>query len=458
MAWQFLPETIDLLQVHRRYPARLPFFLESRAVHPGTGRYDLLLGLPEDSLTLRWDGTIAAEGDAPGEPGDFLQALDVWYQRERAGISQAPPPFAGGWFLYLGYELAAQIEPVLSLPRTTRVPIAYAVRCRGALIRDHVDGRLWAAAESEAALAELCRLADDGPAPAPVPERLVREVIEEPAERYLSAVRRTQRYIRDGDIFQANLSRAWRGRLASAVTPADLYERLRAANPSPFGGLARLPFGTIVSTSPERLLSIRAGIAETRPIAGTRPRSLNVERDRANSTELLMHPKERAEHVMLLDLERNDLGRISATGSVQVSERMVLESYAHVHHIVSNVTARLRPEITPGSAIRAVFPGGTITGCPKVRCMQIIAEMERQRRGMYTGSMGYLALNGDLDLNILIRSVWVQAQDFVFRTGGGIVMDSDPEAELMETRHKALGLLRGLGQGESAGWLSIGNG
>jgi len=188
---------------------------------------------------------------------------------------------------------------------------------------------------------------------------------------------------------------------------------------------------------------------ETRPIAGTRPRDEERQRDQAYSSELLAHPKERAEHVMLIDLERNDLGRISRPGSVEVNELMVLESFAHVHHIVSNVRGRLCAGVTPGEVIRAVFPGGTITGCPKVRCMEIIAELEGVGRGAYTGSMGYLNRDGSLDLNILIRTLVMAGGKVSFRAGAGIVADSVAERELEETRAKARGLL--LAVGDSGG-------
>jgi anthranilate synthase component 1 len=200
----------------------------------------------------------------------------------------------------------------------------------------------------------------------------------------------------------------------------------------------------VVSASPERLVSVRGDLVETRPIAGTRPRFAGHEDDSARIRELIGNPKERAEHVMLIDLERNDLGRVCVPGSVEVDELMTVESYAHVHHIVSNVRGRLRTDATPGDVIRAVFPGGTITGCPKVRCMQIIAELEGVGRGAYTGAMGWLNRDGDLDLNILIRSAEVEGSTLRFRTGAGIVADSDPQRELEETRAKARGMLQAL--------------
>jgi anthranilate synthase component 1 len=202
----------------------------------------------------------------------------------------------------------------------------------------------------------------------------------------------------------------------------------------------------VLSTSPERLVSSRRGRIESRPIAGTRARRGD---DAAVIRDLVENVKERAEHVMLVDLERNDLGRVCVGGSVRVDEYMVVESYAHVHHIVSNVVGELRPDVSPGQIVRALFPGGTITGCPKVRCMEIIAELEGRPRGAYTGSLGYLGRDGRMDLNILIRTAMVSdgpaGRELSILAGAGIVADSDPQRELEETRAKARGLLRALG-------------
>jgi anthranilate synthase component I len=232
-------------------------------------------------------------------------------------------------------------------------------------------------------------------------------------------VRRAQEYVRAGDIYQANLSRAWSVRLDAR--PGALYEHLRAANPAPFAALAQYQGVAILSSSPERLVRVDGRRVDTRPIAGTRPRSRRPEAESAEMSELAAHPKERAEHIMLIDLERNDLGRVCEAGTVRVDELMTIESYQHVHHIVSNVSGVLRAEVTPVGAIRAVFPGGTITGCPKFRCMQIIAELEGEGRGAYTGSLGYLTRDGRLDLNILIRTMSLQGHALSFRAGAGIL-------------------------------------
>ncbi len=439
-----------LLQLHERHPGRYPVLLESVGGGPELGRHDLLFALPGTMLVQHADGRIEGPPAAAGHTR-FLGALDACWRVERLDAARtAGAPFVGGWFLYLGYELAAEIEPTLRLPGS-RLPRAVAWRMRGAVVRDRLTGELALHAEEglEAQLqgefdADLAHgQATAGPA---VQAAVVAgDVVEEPAERFVEGVREVLEAIGRGDVYQANLSRGWRARLAPGATPADLYRRLRSANPAPFAGSAVLPGFALLSSSPERLLRIRGNVASTRPIAGTRPRGESAARDAALRTELRLNEKEQAEHVMLVDLERNDLGRICRGGTVQVDEFMTIESYATVHHIVSNVRGELRDGVTPGEAIAAVFPGGTITGCPKVRCMTLLGELEGTPRDAYTGSMGYLGRDGSLDLNILIRTLAVREGTVEFRTGAGIVADSHPESELEETRAKARGLLRALG-------------
>jgi anthranilate synthase component 1 len=270
---------------------------------------------------------------------------------------------------------------------------------------------------------------------------------EDPPDRFLRQVEAAKLHIAAGDIYQANLSRAWRLRLADVHDAPRVYAALRAANPAPFAARVTWRGFSLLSSSPERLLRITGRDISTRPIAGTRARQVtkeggSVQQDLLDTAELVQHPKERAEHIMLIDLERNDLGRVCEAGSVVVDEYMVTESYAHVHHIVSNVRGRLRETATAVDALRALFPGGTITGCPKVRCMEIIAALEGGGRGAYTGSLGWLGTDGDADFNILIRTLTQHGADLELRAGAGIVADSVPERELEETRAKARGLLR----------------
>jgi anthranilate synthase component 1 len=444
-AIRVLPWDADLLALHRLDAARYPHLLESaaRGLASSDNRHDILFAFPGETL-------------APDN--GFLAAFDAAFLAEK--IARDPDealladlPFRGGWFVYLGYELAGEIEPSLSLPSAKAdapaavLPVACAMRVPAAILRDRAAGTLTLIAEDgqsdllDLMEADLAALADT---PAPSPVVLDGALIEDDPARHLAAVETVRDYIFAGDIFQANLSRAWRGRLQPGSNAADLYDSLRRRNPAPFAALATFGDAAIVSSSPERLLRVRGDVIDTRPIAGTRPRGLGEAADAALSAELIAHPKERAEHIMLVDLERNDLSRVCIPGSVVVDEMMAVESYAHVHHIVSNVRGRLQPDVTPGQAIAALFPGGTITGCPKVRCMEILAELEGVARGPYTGSLGYVNRDGDMDFNILIRTMLRAGDRIEFRAGGGIVADSVSERELAETRAKARGLLRAL--------------
>jgi len=435
----------DLLALQRAAPARHPLLLQSVAHGTAHARWDLLLATDGSRLQLDPDGGTRDAAGAPVE-GGFLDALDAQWRTLRQPREEPRWPFRGGWALYLGYELAAQVEPVLMLPDATGgLPVAVAWRCPAAILRDHASGECIAVAEAgaETLLAALVAAAGQ-PVPAAPDWQAPVALDEDAPERFTGGVRRVLDYLAAGDVFQANLSRGWQARFAGPLDPAALYARLREHNPAPFAGLLQGDGWAVASASPERLVSVRGDLVETRPIAGTRAR-FDGDDDAARVQELVGHPKERAEHVMLVDLERNDLGRVCVPGSVEVDELMCVESYAHVHHIVSNVRGRLRSGTTPGRTIAAVFPGGTITGCPKVRCMQIIAELEGQGRGAYTGAMGWLNRDGDLDLNILIRSAEVEGDTARFRTGAGIVADSDPDRELEETRAKARGTLRALG-------------
>ncbi len=434
----------SLLCVHQHQPDRWPFLLASSASAGSLGRWSMLLRADEEQLVL-WSGTDCPDG--PGEGGRFLDRLQSWSSSCRAEFDDSDNvlPFLGGWFIYLGYELVGEIEPKLHLPTADdELPKALARRCRAAVLLDHRNQETWLVAEDRETFDQAMAEIDSVP-PAMCPPSLppLRMSVD-PGERFTNGVDRIRQWILDGDVFQVNLSRAWHAEGDEAINPVGVYAALAEANPAPFAALARLPGGTVISSSPERLVEVRGRLVQTRPIAGTRPRGSSAGLDESLSRELVSHPKERAEHIMLIDLERNDLGRVCETGSVEVDELMVVESYAHVHHIVSNVRGRLRDGMTPADVIAAVFPGGTITGCPKVRCMEIIAELEGRGRSFYTGALGYLGRDGSLDLNILIRSMLVSGNRLSFRTGAGIVADSDPEAELAETEAKARGLLRAL--------------
>jgi len=439
-----LPSGIDLLRLQSAAPGRFPLLLESVAGGTALSRWDLLLMTDGSGLRLEADGRTRRL-DGGHVDGDFLAALDRDWRALQLGQGDERVPFRGGWALFLAYELAAQIEPSLALPPAPGpLPVALALRCPAAVLRNREDGRCLALAEAgaDAMLQDIVRQLG---VPSPPVEAFAAPTLrEDPPQHFLDGVARVHDYLAAGDVFQVNLSRAWRAVFEVAPDPASVYARLRECNPAPFAGMLRFDDAALLSSSPERLVSVRGRRAETRPIAGTRPRFPGDD-EAERIRDLVGNPKERAEHVMLIDLERNDLGRVCVPGSVRVDELMIVESYAHVHHIVSNVGGQLRPGVTPGEVIRAVFPGGTITGAPKIRCMQIIAELEGEGRGAYTGALGYLCRDGDLDLNILIRSAWLSGPELQFRTGAGIVVDSEASRELDETRAKARGLLRALG-------------
>ena len=397
------------LELIEQFPEVYPGLLESgSAMSAGDGaRYDILPFASGEHLLL--DAKRRLTGPHAGNEG-FLSALDGWWKSLRPAESAAPTetaeqhesantrsepatrvPFTGGWLVYLGYELASEIEPCLVLPPSSDPVVALALRAPAAWLRDRATGEGWLIAEPgrEAMLDEfeqrVSRLREPVPAQstAPLHSTLFRIDEDDPA-KFLSAVRRALEYTAAGDVYQTNLSRQWRAAASRPVSPVAIYQRLRSTNPSPFAAILRYEDFALLSSSPERLVAVREGVVSTRPIAGTRPRGASLEDDEALIRSLLDNDKARAEHVMLIDLERNDLGRVCIGGSVHVDEYMSVETYAHVHHIVSNVSGRLRNGVSPIGVIRALFPGGTITGCPKIRCMQIIAELEDCGRGAYT--------------------------------------------------------------------------
>jgi anthranilate synthase component 1 len=442
-----------LLALASRWPDRYPVLLDS-AAQGALSHFSMLAALPRATLTMDAAGQLHGFGMDAAHGGFFAALEQLW--RKSAVDAPARPahvPFAGGWMVYLGYELAREVEPALrpwwpAASLADARPVACAMRVPAALIQGEGGAFLVSepsvTAEERACIREDLRQVGAAASEPAARELQPMQLLEEASAAYLTRIRRAQEYIRAGDIYQANLSRPWRATLPEGYSLPALYRRLRTTNPAPFAALAQFGDFRILSSSPERLLQIRGRRVDTRPIAGTHPRGATEADDRALAAALIAHPKERAEHVMLIDLARNDLGRVCVGGSVRVDEYMAVETYAHVHHIVSNVTGELRPEVTPIEALRAVFPGGTITGVPKVRCMQIIAELEAAPRGPYTGSLGYLNHDGWGDFNILIRTISVLGKELELRAGAGIVADSRPERELEESRAKARGMVLAL--------------
>lgn len=396
--------------------------------------------------------------------GQILGFLDQQLQRSlpTPDLGASTLPFVGGWLGWLGYDLAWEIEQLPWLrPDLLPFPVAYWYEPENFAVLDHHQQLLWLATSDPQQLDLLTdRLHQSPPQSAPpsLPPRdhpiaqnltfLTSKV------QYEAMVERALAYIRAGDIFQANLST--RFGVEAHLDPWCLYQTLQSINPSPFASYWQTPWGSVVSCSPERLVQLQGRQAQTRPIAGTRSRGTTPNLDQALAQDLLTNLKERAEHTMLVDLERNDLGRVCHWGSVQVDQFYALEFYSHVMHLVSNIRGTLQSTCTPIDLIRSVFPGGTITGCPKVRCLEIIEELEPVRRSLFYGSCGYLDQRGHLDLNILIRTLLVtplssplgqtsdgpttQGQPSVQiwgQVGAGIVADSNPEQEWFESLQKA---------------------
>ncbi|MEM8611412.1 MAG: anthranilate synthase component I [Cyanobacteria bacterium P01_H01_bin.105] len=378
------------------------------------------------------------------DPGDWIASTSL----------DSPPetlPFIGGWLGWFGYDTAWEIEnlPYLkedSLP----FPVAYWYEPEQFAILDHQQQHLWLAARDQITIDSMVqRLERHRPTQLSPPSQALQKLtLYSDQTQFETVVQKAKDHIRSGDVFQVNLS--LRFQTQTSHSPWHLYRQLHHINPSPFASYWRTPWGHVISCSPERLVHLWNQTAQTRPIAGTRPRGTTAETDQEFAQNLETNHKERAEHIMLVDLERNDLGRVCTWGSVQVDELMVIERYSHVMHLVSNVIGTLHPDLDGIDLIRATFPGGTITGCPKVRCMEIIETLEPLRRSLFYGSCGYLDIRGHLDLNILIRTLLLTAdtsgRSVVWgQVGAGIVADSNPHQEWLESLQKAQAQLLALG-------------
>ena len=420
-------QEVDLASFCYKNKERYPFLLES-VNHNENNRYSILFAFPQESIVLQDNSDF-----------DFLNEIE---KKCRQNTTNSNLPFMGGWFVYLSYELIGQIEPVLATKlEKSNLPIAYAVRVPTAIYTDHKINKTFIFDEEDDQ-SRIHKILSDIETLEKIPSNSIDgHISEENEEKFIQGVKRSLDYIFAGDVFQVNLSRKWAYNLSSNVNSSIIYNALKKANPAPFSALIQYENFSIISSSPERLFSVNDGVLETRPIAGTHPRGKG-DADNIQKENLISHPKEIAEHVMLLDLERNDMGRVCEYGSVFVNEIMTLETYPYVHHIVSNIKGKLRKGVGIKGIVNALFPGGTITGCPKVRCMEIISELEQMPREAYTGSVGYISNNGKMDFNILIRSFIHQEKTLTFRAGAGIVYDSDPQNELAETRHKAQGLIK----------------
>ena len=435
-----LNQKFDLLSLQSLDIKKYPYLLESSSRGNVNNRFSILFYKPEFSIEKTTK--------------NFLSKFDEYWLKEKIDQSKLvlkdkKLPFFGGWFVYFGYELSKEIEPKLNIPDSPfELPTAFASRVKTAIIYDHIDDQIFLVSEDKEKFKKICEdVETDFHQMNKVKNNFFGsiELLNKGSdEEHQRQVKKCIKYIFQGEIFQANLSRLWNYRVDKGIGATDIYRQLRLKNPSPFSGLVNYKNSFIISSSPERLVSVNENFLETRPIAGTRPRGSSGLHDIELSNELINSDKEKAEHLMLVDLERNDISKVCEPGSVKVNEMMTIESYAHVHHIVSNVCGQKIRNISPGKIISSVFPGGTITGCPKVRCMEILGELEKIGRGPYTGSFGYITHSGNMDVNILIRSMLLENNNLYFRAGGGIVADSAPEAETLETEAKANGMLNAL--------------
>jgi para-aminobenzoate synthetase component 1 len=439
------------------------FFLDSGMDPQRLGRYSFIGGGPFLVITSRGRQiTVDFQGRKETIESNPFDVLDAWLRRYRLDSSLLPVPFAGGAVGYLGYDLCHFIE---RLPGRAAadidLPECYFAFYDAVLAYDHLDDRVYVISTGFPEETEERRLQNARERLSEVKQRFIRPALSNSTEAlppvapalrlrsnftrdaYIRAVVRAREYICAGDIFQVNLSQRFEAELS--VSPYELHRRIRGINPAPFGAYLDMGGGrAVVCASPERFLKLSGDMVETRPIKGTRPRGKNPRQDAALAKELVDSIKDRAENVMIVDLERNDLGRVCRYGSVRVTELAILETFPTVFHLTSTVVGQLTPDKTGIDLLKASFPGGSITGAPKVRSMEIIDELEPTRRSVYTGALGYLGFNGDLDLNIVIRTFLISGRKVYFQVGGGIVYDSEPAAEYQETLDKAKALFMAL--------------
>lgn len=451
------------------------FLLESAQQDMRAGRFSFVGGEPE-ALYLYREGRARIERPEGSfeefEAADPLTPLsELAFRPGAVYLPGGFPPFFMGAVGYLAYDAVRYFEPAVGEfpPDDLCLPECMALFVKGLLVFDHWQGMVMAVAcallderkepleaygeAKERVLSLYMRLRRAKPEIPPIPcfepSSPSPEGSNFDREEFERAVRRAKEYIRQGDIFQVVLSqRFWRRCIA---TDLDIYRALRMVNPSPYMFLLRLPGFSLIGSSPEMLVRVRKGLVEQRPIAGTRPRGKTIEEEEELERELLSDEKERAEHVMLVDLARNDVGRVSEPGTVKVPELMAVERYSHVMHLVSHVEGRLKEGLTAVDALRASFPAGTVSGAPKVRAMQLLNQLEPSRRGPYAGAVFYLSASGDLDSCITIRTVLLREDLAQVQAGAGIVWDSVPGREFEEIVNKAKGMFAAISLAEEKG-------
>ena len=446
------------------------FFLDSGMDPKKLGRYSFMGSNPFFIMSSRGAQITSIHGDREEvqyeNPFEILGRLLRIYKLDPC---PAPVPFIGGAVGYLSYDLCHFVE---RLPSTAtddfKFPESYFAFYDTIIAFDHLEGRFYIIATGFPELEENQRLRRarmrleeikdwlysayttagspcGAQAPAVRAARENKEIVIRSnftPEEYIKAVSKVKEYIAAGDVFQVNLSQRFESDLT--IPPYELYSRLRQVNPAPFASYLNFDGVTLVSASPERFLKLKGDLVETRPVKGTRPRSHDPVEDAALAHELVHSTKDRAENIMIVDLERNDLGRVCRYGTVEVNELAILETFPTVFHLTSTIVGRLRHGKDSIDLLKATFPGGSITGAPKVRAMEIIDELEPTKRSVYTGSIGYLSFNGDLDISIVIRTFLIKEGKAYFQVGGGIIYDSEPQAEYTETLDKAKALIQAL--------------
>ncbi|MBZ0091638.1 MAG: aminodeoxychorismate synthase component I [Sulfuricellaceae bacterium] len=421
-------------------------FLDSRSDCDMAGRYDMLSAAPYQTLTNR--GNITEIANRTGSRFSLDDPFQLLQQAlQPFTLVDDSLPFCGGAMGYFSYDLARRLENIPSIAENREsLPEMALGLYDWAVIVDHEKQRSWLTGTGrDAATAALWPelLERFGTKVQPIerpPFRVLQPVTSNmDRARYANAFERIKRYIQEGDCYQVNLAQCFE--TAAEGHPWLAYCALRQSNPAPFSAYLNTPYGQILSASPERFLKVREGQVETRPIKGTRPRGADPEQDAVLAEDLLTSAKDRAENLMIVDLLRNDLGKVCLPGSVRADKLFKLESYATVHHLVSTVTGQLAPGKDPSDLLRACFPGGSITGAPKLRAMEIIEELEPHRRGVYCGSIGYLGFNGSMDTSIAIRTLVHTNGQVHFWAGGGIVDDSVMDDELRESFDKAAAFL-----------------
>ncbi len=438
------------------------FFLDSSMDNQKLGRYSFMGSKPFLSFSSRGDNiTIIQNGKTTAMKGNPFDVLRQFLETYKLDTNNVPVPFIGGAVGYFSYDLCHFIE---HLPKTAiddlHLPESYFGFYELILAYDNLLNKAYLVSTGFPELNETKRIEraqerlNDfknklSAAPCKMVDRVSSATIGNVKlkgnfthKNYLRAVEKAKQYIIDGDIFEVNISQRFQA--AISITPYELYSRLRSINPSPFGAFLNFNEVAIVSSSPERFLRVQGDWVETRPIKGTCRRGKTQAEDRIKARELLSSSKDHAENMMIVDLERNDLGRVCRFGTVKVAELAILEKYPTVFHLTSTIVGRLCEGKDCSDLLKATFPGGSITGAPKIRSMEIIDELEPTRRSIYTGSLGYLGYDGNMDINIVIRTFLIKENHAYFQVGGAVVYDSDPEGEYQETLDKAKALIDSL--------------